>query len=425
MAGSDFIRGRTIVEITTDLVHICVALCIPLAFFSKRAYVTCTLVGVGFFFISIIAKRKWPDLTNVFVILVFGYFILQVVSLLWTSNIKRGFSELDTVSAILAFPTLLFLSGNARAGIVKFGFSMIVATASFAGLAMYFMASKNVLETGQPLSVLFSSPHYRYVELSAYINIHPSYLSVLLMGAIIVIVIHIGHGSSRARKIAYSCLIAYLLFLLFMLMSRGPWIGFVAATGLTAAAFLRHRKYIFILAVALFVLAALILGVSPLRARFIDPILNFDQQRDLSVTYHWNSWQCSLELAQTPRAILIGHGVGDEIDKLVGCYQAHGYDSMVTERFNAHNAYLSQFVKNGLLGAVFLIMMIGVFLYEAYRKRNIAAFFFVVLLSVAFLFESFLNVRLGVFFFSCFVSFFLRFGNYRVAQTEPDTNVVE
>src|SRR5690606_19066969 len=112
--------------------------------------------------------------------------------------------------------TLLFLSGNPRAAIVKFGFWMIVATACFAGLAMYFMACKDVLEAGQPLSILFTNPHYRYVELSAYINLHPSYLSVLLMSAIIVIVINFGQGSSPAGKIAYSCLIAYLLFLLFM-----------------------------------------------------------------------------------------------------------------------------------------------------------------------------------------------------------------
>ena len=74
--------------------------------------------------------------------------------------------------------------------------------------------------------------------------------------------------------------------------------------------------------------------------------------------------------------------------------------------YNTHNEYLNHWLSFGLLGFIFLLAVLFIFLFQALKRKDVLYISFIVLLLCTFLTENWLSVQHGVLFFAGFGSLF-------------------
>ncbi|MCU7548981.1 O-antigen ligase family protein [Chitinophagaceae bacterium LB-8] len=116
-------------------------------------------------------------------------------------------------------------------------------------------------------------------------------------------------------------------------------------------------------------------------------------------------WKAAIELIWS--SPIVGYGSGDEVDLLKAKYfQKKLYDSYL-HHLNAHNQYLSIWIKFGIIG---LLVYLYTLLYGyklALQSRNILFLSFLLLITIVSFSESILDANKSLFFYSFFFSFFV------------------
>lgn len=407
-------RKRYLGELAIDLSHIFCVLSLPSLILFKKLYLTCILCSIGFLLIAFFTfkvKVKKPDL--LFYCFA-GFYAIQLLGLFRTDNYQQGLAELETSSAVLAFPSVYFLTRPIRDNLRNFALTLIIITAFLACLICHTISLIEILDANLPLSTLWSTADYQYLSLSGKIRIHPSYMSILVIVAIFVLVKFKLKTANYYRRLLLLILLFYFVAFLLLLTSRGPWIAFFGSSVLIALIYLRSKYFIGVVLFLFLIFISANVFFEPVQSRFLDPLRNLvspssrqiNNLNTLSANFHLNSWRCAIQVVDSPMTLLFGAGVGDEIDVLVQCYTKSGFSEMVQQRFNSHNDYLSQFVKGGIFASGYLILILYFIMRRAVERGNIALFYVTSLLAIAFFFESYLNVRLGIFYFSFFIPFF-------------------
>jgi O-antigen ligase len=99
-----------------------------------------------------------------------------------------------------------------------------------------------------------------------------------------------------------------------------------------------------------------------------------------------------------------GIGTGGVRQELNEAYKSIGFKAGIKEKYNAHNQYLSEFLKTGVLGGILFIFSIFLLLKQiSYNKHifSITVMFF----AIACLLESYLERQHGVFILSVLIPF--------------------
>jgi O-antigen ligase len=169
-----------------------------------------------------------------------------------------------------------------------------------------------------------------------------------------------------------------------------------------------RKKFIFV-SLSLTVLSLLaVTGNKNFRSRYIDQ-LGKDLQRNPGgpdiPEPRMARWLCAWELIrQSP---LVGYGTGVETRLLKEKYQEHHLYDSYDKELNAHNQYLSFWLKTGLLGLLLYLYILGVGCWQAFRRRDPFFMGFIVLVAIVSLSENILDMNKGIFFFGFFFSFLL------------------
>ncbi len=125
-----------------------------------------------------------------------------------------------------------------------------------------------------------------------------------------------------------------------------------------------------------------------------------------SSTSRLMAWKVSHEIIQEHP---LGVGIGDVKPHLLEKYKAHGLTIMYELKLNSHNQYLQTTIAIGIVGGVFLVVLLAGSLVKAYRNRSILAVSFMLLFILHLLVESMLERQAGVLFFAFFTGVFLFF----------------
>ncbi|GAB4450101.1 MAG: hypothetical protein OHK0036_08180 [Bacteroidia bacterium] len=141
-----------------------------------------------------------------------------------------------------------------------------------------------------------------------------------------------------------------------------------------------------------------------LKSRFIetlDLIENFNQKTSVHFNYlESNStrivaWKNTIKIIQNN--FWFGAGTGDFKDELNKYYISENYYSLAEKNINAHNQFIQDFAKLGIIHLLLLIS-IFIFLFIQTSSSNYKIFFFITFIN--FLFESMLETQSGTIFFS-------------------------
>jgi len=397
---------------------------IVLAIFWNSLYIAFLLLPLGinlptpFFIVSIILGlihvfkfTKMFSLDNKIVLFFPLYFIIMLISLLYTDNITDGLNILQRSLSLFLFP-LIFLFVKEDASTVRklFDFLLMGLIISFFinfSIAIYnaisiikeftFEISRDNLITYKDALVLGWN-YFVDDEFSKLIN--PSYLSLYIL---LVLSYYLKHNLSTKIRTG----IVVILFLyLFLLASIAAYLILMIMSLLLILSIRdKNRKHIMMI---MFLLGSIIFFKNP---RIFDFYANIKDIGSIKVYDNSTSekarllsWDASIRLIK--EAPILGYGIGDANDVLIQKYKELGYVYNYENNYNAHNQFFQTMLQTGVLG---LSVLLSIFMSLATRmKRSSNEFSVFLILLISLIFESMLVRFNGIVFFSIVIPLLLK-----------------
>lgn len=332
------------------------------------------------------------------------FFVLHLLSLLWSSEVSNGLVQLETKMGLLLVPLfmragMVNLSDQQLNGLLRaFVYGGIAALVYAVGFAI-FRAEHWTQEEGEVLS---PSLYFFYERLADPI-MHPGYFSLHLGAALLIVI------GSQAFVLPWwrATLILVLLIGLWLLQGRMQILALLLIGGgvLFGKAILQKqwRKR---LAIALGLV--LLLGILvPKRyfGRFVQlPKWEYNisggPEDFNSATYRLAEWSSAWIAIQ--RAPLLGSGIGDNRKALFKVYEEREFYQGLKMNFNAHNQFLETSLVLGIIGLLALLYWLGVYGMEAIQQRSLLLITLWAFGVLSLLTESMLERAWGVLFFALF-----------------------
>lgn len=230
--------------------------------------------------------------------------------------------------------------------------------------------------------------------------LHPTYASVYLVIALGVLLIQHKKWPSWISIVGF----AFLLLTMFVYSSKAallaafPAIVFLVLNRLPQKWRWKVGVLILLSFVALFLFNPRVHKLQGmikemLSHQKVDTTVSSDDSNAQRTMTWKTAWQLFLEKPFT------GHGTGDSKNLSVAIYKAQHLDILVEKKLNAHNQFLEEAVKFGIIGPVWLFIGLLMIVYRGIKRRNKLLLIFVWLFYFNFLFESMLQTQAGIFAF--------------------------
>lgn len=336
---------------------------------------------------------------NKFFIVAELFFLLTVISALFSQNRQEGLFGIEVKLSFLIFP-FLFFCFKWPINILK---RCVIAFVSGCFFACIYLIGRAFI-----YSLDGQSEYFFYSLFSDFI--HASYFAMYLILAITFVVVLYEKWFHTQRSIIYSSHFFVSIFVttIFLCSSKLGIISFFICIPLWLA--YRFRSYLnlkglIILLVSLSALLFISVKLFPGSFRRMNSITALDTSKidktsSESTTVRVLIWQECLSIIKDHP--LLGVGVGDANDALYSAYEKNGLTGALEHHFNAHNQYFQTLIGLGFLGFIFLFLLTFGLLLLAFRKRNFLLLIFATLIVLNFAVESMLQKSAGVLFFVFF-----------------------
>ncbi len=355
-----------------------------------------------------------------------AYFGFLALSLLWSSNLKNGYTTFETQLCFVIAPVLFyasnkiyiekkqwflysFIGGSVVSGIFLLGRAFYRAITFTNGVFSFNPIVDGVWEKRN----VFFSTEFSFLE-------HPTYLSMYFLISLLLLLFFRASSFSKQKKYISTVLIIFMGILFFLLSSRSSYILILI---LLVAAFFRFTIRV---KIGIFAFIILFLGLmiffqyfdvgfrgltfndsksGEINMNIIDKLkkgitLEDIKNSDPRITIWGNAAEI---IKQNP---IFGVGVGDVKNELVKTYTKNNERWAVDKKFGAHNQYLETIVGQGIVGFVLLMLFVCLSFYVAFTKKNSVWILVLVVITFYMFFESMLNSFAGVVFITMFGSFF-------------------
>jgi O-antigen ligase len=350
------------------------------------------------------------------------FYLLHVLSLIYTENLSEGLNNLGQKIMLLAFPLIwgtssVQLTKNEFNNILKtFVGSTLVVSLVCLGYGFFKFLNENttayLLHDG--LISLVGAGAMQPVYFALYVCFSTSVLIYFLLR----------YPYSRKAQVGLILLVVYFFGFTILTGARTATLALMVILFGGGYYYSRKIKQRFAFLVFIILLTTMGAGVSmripALRERIMaiaESKLYFDPKENNAngLTLRLVKWQCSLESIRSNP--LFGVGIGDAQDHLQECYEQKNFWGRLY-RFNSHNEYLQSALGLGLAGLLLLLCCLACPLAKAFKTGNYLYVMFLVLISLAFLTESMLERKQGIIFYS-FINSFLALQLYENKQERP------
>jgi len=384
-------------------------LCFLLALPFDRFYSTVILIS---FLIHTVIHLQGTQLGHISA----DTFILQSVFFVtlacagYTVSFAGAMNTVTKQLAIFLFPLLLSVNSL---DLVKYRSRLLLGFSigcSITVLYLYFDAMHVIYYKGLSWKMLFS-PAFVNHNFSLPIEMHATYLSMLLLIALVFIVKKIiVDKTKRNRKFLIGCSLILLAGLV-QLSSKSVLIAALVIFNIGFPWWLTDRKTrnrFFAVSIPVSgLLLLLILSVGVFRERYL-----VDLKKDLlkNTEHHQENWRrerwmASVELIS--RSPLIGRGSGSEIPLLREVYFERKMYSSYLKSLNAHNQFLGFLINSGVIGLLVYIGTLCWGFWKAIKRKDLVLLSFMLLILAVSFSEDILDVNKGIFFYAFFFSFFI------------------
>jgi O-antigen ligase len=340
-----------------------------------------------------------------------GIFFLTMAGTLYTPKPSQAFPQWEKQLALVLFPLIAWLSGldwqRHRLRLMKaFAFSCVLTAVYLYGVAFHTVYALHL-----PLTEVFTKPYMNHA-FTAPIGLHATYFSAYLALSMVVFAHRILRPDHRKLvQCIYGLAMLVCLAAILQLASRAVCIAVVVILNIFIPLLLtsgRTRLRLMIVTFTLTVIAAAAVSQnSHLHSRLMLQ-LKQDLRSDTGAIEdpepRMARWQCAWELIRV--SPWIGYGTGAETDKLKERYAAHNLVISYTYSLNAHNQFLSFWLRTGIFGMLWYMGVLILGFKEAWRRRDFYLLAFLLIITCISLAENILDVNKGIFFFSFFFVFF-------------------
>jgi O-antigen ligase len=349
------------------------------------------------------------------------FYILHLIGLLYTTDLKSGLADIQTKLSILVFPLILVSSTpltrkqytTILAGFVLSCTLALIVCFSYALYQFY------LNQTVQ---------YFYYHDLSSILGIHAVYLAMYVNLAIGIVVYFLNKywkQLGRGGIFAMFLLIALLFTGIVFLSSKTIIIVvFIFANLFLIKLFYKRQGVVLSLAYALLInicFIILLYNIPYTRARFEDSIhSDFEsiRKKDYNIVHSGLSvrlsmWKFCVEILNEEGAWLTGVGTGDGqlfLDNSYKKYDMYTGNIYLNDKgflgFNAHNQYFQFLLSLGVLSVVYFMALLYMSGMLFLRQQNYLALFFLLSFAIAAITESNLCAQKGTVFFGFFMALF-------------------
>ncbi|HSZ33726.1 MAG TPA: O-antigen ligase family protein [Puia sp.] len=336
-------------------------------------------------------------------------FFVTMISAIYSPSSSKSLAVLGNQMAILIFPLLFTLTTLDLAKYRSWLMEGLTMSCTLTIVYLYFDAFHTIFYYKLPVWKLFSLAFVNQ-NFSEPLDMHPTYLSMLIVLSIVYSLSKIMQKSGKNVYYLGSCFILFagliqlgsksaLLSLMIIIIFGIPW-------------FLINQKYrLRFLLYSLFVSVLLISGIFSLqgfRNRFIVTLQNdlTNSKGAVSMNGRLDRWKVAADLIK--KSPFLGTGSGSEIPLLRESYFERKMYGPYIFSLNAHNQYLSFLITSGVVGLLIYLGTLGWGLRHSIRNKDVLLFSFIVLTIIVSFSEDLLDVNKGIFFYAFFYSFFIR-----------------
>jgi O-antigen ligase len=332
-----------------------------------------------------------PTLFFLLIIIVFSYA---------TQNYTAAHHTLEVKAGLFVMPFLFYFNTQLISINYKYIFFAFTISLIMAMLYLLYVANGHYLST-QNINWFF------YSSLSNTL-MHPGYLSAFYF----IIYLWSAHFYLNSKKIIYAAI--SLLFLVFIVLLSSKTIYLCVAISTILLLYFNNqfsiKQYIFTAIFAM--IAAIGLYQIPFfKFRVNEAFQSFSYAKTQEVKTEDSSparlviWQCQWQLIKNNP--WLGVGTGDGNDELHKVFNNTGHDMFTKRDVNSHNQFLHQWMEQGILGILSLLLFLIGFLVYFIKQKNTLGIIFIavhfIILSTDIMFE----IQAGTLFFAYFSSIFL------------------
>ena len=341
-------------------------------------------------------------------LLLSSVFILTLLSTLYSANKSQAFTELGRQVTMLLMP-LICCFNSLNLNKYRNNLLLVFSLGCVAVIIYLFLHAIITIQYFHLGGTALFSPAFINHNFSLPLDIHATYLSMQIAVALVYLLVAAIKESVVACRWLYTGGCILLAAGIIQLSSKSIFIALLLIISIAVPCFLlaarARMRFIFI---ALSCTALLLTGIyqnEHLRERYLTGL-----EKDLSqATDHESSdprlarWQLAINVGA--RSPVIGHGAGSETGLLKASYFDHKLYRSYLAELNAHNQFISFFIKSGLLG----VLLFGITLYFGFRvavlDKDVILFAFMFIITTACLSENILDRDKGIYFYSVFFSF--------------------
>lgn len=339
------------------------------------------------------------------------FFLLLVVSIIYTSDKNTGFKIITRQLSFVLFPIIIFYFINLTKKQLIILAKLFVLANVLSVLYLCIKLSENV----SILEVATTNFDFRsIINTGTYKDWHPTYISAFILTSIILLIEYCYAVTKKAYKASAIAIIIVLSLFLFMLNSRAVVYSYIIIIPIYL--FIKTKtlkgRIIFLLLCIPFLVGfyyllmnnfslnyRLVLQLEKVYAWFTDATVSTS---GIDGRYFIN--QCNTNLfLNNP---FLGYGIGDVSYNLSNCYLDMEFMGLYDNNLNTHNNYFYLLLSGGLVTLFAFLVLIINNMVLSIKTKNYAYFFVLMLLIVVFLTETFFERLNGIIFFSAFNSLY-------------------
>ncbi|MBA7570037.1 hypothetical protein ES708_11782 [subsurface metagenome] len=362
---------------------------------------------------SLLTKwSQWSGLKTVpvTVFLLPGLFLLLLISLLWTKNQSEGWNHIGRSALMIILPILLgfdkTLASDKRRIQNLLKSYVFGALVSLLFLIIYALICSLSFSGGR----IEINPHISDWEHAFFYNnfsflIHPTYYGMMVLMAAVICLNEVRKNNLFSGSPLWPALLgASFISSLFLISSRIMILASVIVIAWFLFVKIPDKRIRLGSVIAVLVTLVFFASLHPRFGNFRELL----REQNISVSYfrllkesdRGKAWQTSFSLVK--EYPILGLGIGDVKDSLSRLYMEEEYFDESQNYLNCHNQFLETWLGVGILGPLFLIIiLVYPLLTSQYNNPYLYWSFFLISLT-GFLSESLLNRLWGVAFFSVF-----------------------
>jgi O-antigen ligase len=358
-----------------------------------------------------INKQKIRQAFRLPVLMTGAVWIITLVGLIYSPDKKEGIADLFRQCPLLLFPFFLLISRfpvyQYRKNLLTlFGLSCVAVI-----MYLFIDALLTIINFHLPFSALFSIAFINH-NFSRPIELHATYLSMFLSLSLVFFMQCFLEERRFKKRALFVIGMLILLAGLLQLASRSVLIATIFIFIVAFPLFLprgtvRFRFITSALIISLLALAG-ILTIGSFKKRYVTEL-----RKDLTTTGINNEaleprakrWEFAMELiGHKP---LTGYGSGTEKRILKDIYFENKYYNSFLNGLNAHNEYLSIWLKTGALALGFFLASLLYALILAWKRKDVMFAAFMLCCCIVSFSENIFDVSKGIFFYAIFYSLFI------------------